>query len=94
MPEVPSLLGAAGPVAGVAGVAVGRDMVISRGLFLDCTDRECLWSDRWYMLYPEQRRIRVKTRSSEYAAVDVTDVLGCKDLLELNLIVNGIKSVE
>jgi len=26
-PEVPSLLGAAGPVAGVAGVAVGRDMV-------------------------------------------------------------------
>jgi len=27
-PEVPSLLGAAGPVAGVAGVAVGRDMVV------------------------------------------------------------------
>jgi hypothetical protein len=25
-PEVPSLLGAAGPVAGVAGVAVGRDI--------------------------------------------------------------------
>jgi hypothetical protein len=28
LPEVPSLLGAAGPVAGVAGVAVGRDMVL------------------------------------------------------------------
>ena len=40
------------------------------------------------------RRIGVKTRASAYVAVDVTDVLGCKDLLELNLIVNGIKSVE
>jgi hypothetical protein len=28
LPEVPSLLGAAGPVGGVAGVAVGRDMVL------------------------------------------------------------------
>jgi hypothetical protein len=27
-PEVPSLLGAAGPVGGVAGVAVGRDIVL------------------------------------------------------------------
>jgi hypothetical protein len=33
-PEEPSLLGAAGPVAGVAGVAVGRDMVLGSRLSL------------------------------------------------------------
>lgn len=61
MPDEPNLLGAAGPVAGVAGVAVGRDMVFWWLLFI-ALDLE--------------RAVRFYRADSLYVSVDRVGVVG------------------